>query len=71
MHSIELLYLELKKRLSSATSHMGMEEKIHYVVFREWVRPRKLKFMLANEITLRIYGFVDIIIGPFFQTFKK
>jgi hypothetical protein len=50
---------------------MGMEEKVHYVVFREWARVRKMKFMLANEITLRIYGFVDIIIGPFLQTFKK
>jgi hypothetical protein len=27
--------------------------------------------MLANEIALNIYGFVDIIIGSFLQTFKK
>ncbi len=71
MHGMELLFLEWKQRLSNSTNHMGMEEKVHYVVFREWARVRKMKFMLANEITLRIYGFVDIIIGPFLQTFKK
>jgi len=36
-----------------------------------WAKVRKLKFMLANEIALKIYGFVDIIIGSFLQTFKK
>ncbi len=54
MDGMELLFFELKQRLYDATSHIKMEEKLHYVVSCEWARVRKLKFMIANEITLRI-----------------
>jgi hypothetical protein len=65
------IFLELRQRLFGATSHVGMEEKVQSIVSHEWVKVRKLKFMFANEIALRIYGFVEIIIGSFLQTFKK
>jgi hypothetical protein len=65
------IFLELRQKLFGDTSHVGMEKKVQFVIFHERAKVRKLKFMLTNEIALRMYGFVDIIIGSFLQTFKK